>query len=129
MDYTDLIRQTRLNLGDTSVPNVFTDNQIIDFLEQSSLNAKAAAGLGYLAIAANTVLLLKYVRTDDLLVDGAKVAAELRQVGQTWLALGNAEIDAENDDYFNIVGMTTEGACGCGEYVECGHPHGYTWCN
>jgi hypothetical protein len=75
--------KVRLLIGDTDVetPDVqlFTDEEIDAFLSMEDQEAAPAAALALEAIAANQVMVLKVIRTQDLSTDGAAVARELRQ--------------------------------------------------
>lgn len=96
-DYATPIGQVRLLITDTAEPYVYSDDQIEAFLAMSGDSVNRAAAAAALNIAFNTVLLLKYVKTDDLLVDGPKVSAELRQLAERLIAAAENEelADAE----------------------------------
>lgn len=106
-DYSSDVGLVRLLIPDTAVDGadefLFSDDQIEAFLGLFSGNIKRAAAQAKDVIASDTVMLLKVVRTDDLQVDGAKAAAELRE--QAASLRKQADKDAENDlfDYFTIV--------------------------
>jgi hypothetical protein len=70
--------EVRLRISDITEPYVFADNEISAFLSMSKDSVLRAAAAALMAIASNEALLYKYVRTDDLTIDGAKVATELR---------------------------------------------------
>lgn len=71
---------------------IFTDPQIQAVLAMYGNNIKRAAGRAKDIIAADTTMLLKVIRTDDLNIDGVKVAAELRAQAQQLRA------EADTDD-------------------------------
>lgn len=83
---------------------IFTDDQIQAILVMYRGNIKRAAARAKDIIAADTTMLLKVVRTDDLNIDGVKVAAELR--AQAVQLRGEADTDDFEDaadDGFRIV--------------------------
>jgi hypothetical protein len=105
-DYLTSVGQVRLLIPDTAVDAtldyLFSDTQISALLTLFP-SVKRAAAQAKDIIAADTVMLLKVVRTDDLSVDGAKVAAELR--AQAKQLRDSADKDDEEGvlDYFAIV--------------------------
>lgn len=103
-DPTTSIGLVRLLISDVTEPAIFTDPEIQAFLANRKDNATRAAASALLAIANNEALLLKYVRTDDLTIDGVKGATELR------LQARQLENQADSDDaeFFMI------------EYPDCG---------
>jgi hypothetical protein len=104
-DYTTSVGQTRLLIPDTAVDGsldyIFSDTQINALLGLFGDNVKRAAAAAKDILASDNVLLLKVVRTDDLNVDGAKVAAELR--AQAKSLRDQADVDEGTFDYFDIV--------------------------
>ena len=121
IDYTSDIGKVRLYLGDVSDPFIFQDEQIAAFLEVSGGNVKRAAASGLLVIAGTEAYLYKYVRTDDLLVDGPKVAAELRAQAQQLRTEADLEDEADLE-HFQVV--YNQACCGY-EYQE--HPQVRLW--
>lgn len=114
IDYTTPVGQVRLLLGDRTEPYIFSDEELSGFLAIAGGSVKRAAASGLLVIAGNEAYLYKYVRTDDLLVDGPKVAAELRLQAQA--LKDEAAIDEETDlEHFMIV--SPAGSCEW-EYME-----------
>ena len=101
IDYTSPVGQVRLLVGDVTDPFIFQDEQIEAFLAVSGDNIKRAAASALLVIAGNEALLYKYVRTDDLLVDGPKTAAELRQQADDLKEEAAAE-EAEDFEHFRL---------------------------
>lgn len=106
-DYTTDVGLVRLLIPDTAVDEVdeeyiFGDDQIEALLTLFP-NIKRAAAQAKDIIATDTVLLIKYVRTDDLTVDGPKVAAELRLQAKQLRDQADADDQAEVFDYFKIV--------------------------
>lgn len=96
-DFTSPAGQVRLLIPDTAQDEndeyIFTDGQIAAFLSIYKDNIKRAAAQALDVLATDTALLLKVVRTDDLQVDGVKVAAELRARAKS------LREDADADDY------------------------------
>lgn len=106
-DYTSDVGLVRLLIPDTAVDEnedyLFSDDQIEALLGVYNGNVKRAAAQAKDIIASDTVMLLKVVRTDDLQVDGAKAAAEIRAQAK---ALRDQADKADEDDvfdYFQIV--------------------------
>lgn len=91
--------EVRLLISDVSEPFIFEDNEIQAFLALRKNNPTRAAASALMAIAANEALLYKYLRTDDLTVDGVKGATEIR------LQARQLENQADSDDaeFFGIV--------------------------
>lgn len=79
IDYTTPEGQVRLLIPDTDEDNqLFPDDAIKAYLSLYDDNIKRAAASALDAVASSTVMLLKYVKTDDLTVDGPAVGKELR---------------------------------------------------
>ena len=93
--YGDLVEDDEGNF-------LFDDETIEDWLELGEGSAYRAAAMACRALAVDQAYLLKVVRTDDLAVDGAKVAAELRIMANDFEAQAN-RIDAEGDNNFEVV--------------------------
>ena len=91
-DPTTAIGMVRLRISDVTDPPIFADNEIQAFLAMRNDNVTRAAASALMAIANNEALLYKYVRTDDLTVDGVKGATEIR------LQARQLEAEADNDD-------------------------------
>lgn len=108
-DYTTSVGQVRLLIPDaqpTPAPDleyIFGDAQITALLGLFNGNVKRAAAQAKDIIATDQVLLLKVVRTDDLSVDGAKVAAELRIQAKSLRDLADRDDEVDVLDYFTIV--------------------------
>src|SRR5690606_6757802 len=73
-------------------PFIFQDPEIQAFLALRKNNPTRAAASALMSIAANEALLYKYLRTDDLTVDGVKGATEIR------LQARQLENQADSDD-------------------------------
>lgn len=116
--------EVRLLISDTTDPFIFEDNEIQAFLAMRKNNPMRAAASALMAIANNEALLYKYVRTDDLTIDGVKGATELRLQARQ---LEN-QADAEEAEFFTI----TYPDCGDGysrglEYEWSYVPVGTSW--
>ena len=97
IDYTTDAGQVRLLIPDlyedvdADAAQLFTDAQIAGFLDIASDNVKRSAAQAKLVLATSQNLLLKYVKDHDLILDGPKVAAELRAEAKELYEL--AELD------------------------------------
>lgn len=125
-----LIGQVRLLISDwPDSPDgfIFDDAQVQAFLSMRKDNVTRAAASALMTIANNEVLLYKYVRTDDLTVDGVKGATELRLQARQLESQADNE-DAADNEFF----MVTYPKVSCGleyEYLERAPRHGYAeWC-
>lgn len=81
----------RLLISDVANPPLFDDGEIDRFLSLQSGAIKRAAALALRTIAANEALLLKYIQTQGLTLDGSRVARELRELAK------ELEADDETD--------------------------------
>lgn len=103
IDYTTARGQVRAMIPDiTEGDFVLSDGQIDAMLAVNSDNVKMALAAAWRAIATETSLLLKYVRTDDLLVDGPKMADTLLKNADKMEAAGTAEIIQGESEAFSI---------------------------
>lgn len=83
VDYSTPAGQVRLLVPDTDADNqIFDDSAITAFLTLENNNVRMAAALALDTIASSEVMVSKVIKTQDLQVDGAKVAAELRARAQ-----------------------------------------------
>ena len=129
-DFNSLVGQVRFLISDVPADEsgyVLSDAEIQAALALRKDNATRAAATCLMSIAANEVLLLKYVRTDDLTVDGVKGATELRLQARQLEQQADDE-DAADNEFFTIV--YPQACRGIGyEYQERAIPHGYPeWC-
>lgn len=109
--------EVRLLISDISEPFIFEDNEIQAFLALRKNSPMKAAASALMAIAANEALLYKYLRTDDLTVDGVKGATEIR------LQARQLESQADSEDEFFLITYPTCKSYSRGlEYEE--HFHG-----
>lgn len=77
-DPSSLADSVRLLISDVADTPVFSDGEIGRFLSLEDDSIKRAGALALLTIASNEVLLLKYIQTNGITVDGSRVARELR---------------------------------------------------
>lgn len=91
------VGEVRLLISDVTAPPIFEDNEIQAFLAMRGDHPMRAAASALMAIANNEVLLYKYVRTDDLTIDGVKGATEIR------LQARQLEDQANKDDEFFFI--------------------------
>jgi hypothetical protein len=107
VDYLTSVGQVRLLVPDTAVGDdgdyLFSDDQITALLLLFSDNVRRAAAQAKDIIASDMVMLLKVVRTDDLSVDGAKVAAELRLQAKQLRDQADSDDQSGLADLFTIV--------------------------
>lgn len=106
-DYATDVGKIRLLIPDTAVDTsnnyLFSDDQLTALLGLYDDNVKRSAAQAKDIIASETTMLLKYVVTDDLQVDGPKVAAELRAQAKELRAQADTSDNSEVFDYFDIV--------------------------
>lgn len=92
----------RLLISDTEKDDegnyIFTDDQLNLYLENTK-NIYYAAAFALRTIAANEVLILKWVRTDDLQVDGPAVSKELRLLALDYENQGKSEDNSSGDNF------------------------------
>lgn len=114
VDYTSDLGKVRAAIPDISDNPVLTDDQITAFLSVAEDNIYGALALALRAIATETNLLYKYVKTDDFLVDGPKMAETLIKVAE---ANEKKAATSEAGGFFTIVpgGFTLEESWG---YLE-----------
>lgn len=92
--------QLRYVIDDVAEPYLFSDANLTAKLSIYKSNLNLTAADIFESIAVNEALLGKYVKTDDLLVDGTKVAAVLFKRAASLRA--QAEADAA-EDAFEVV--------------------------
>lgn len=110
-NFTTDVGKVRVLLGDTDPTNVaagsgtymyFSDAEIGAFLTMYGDNVKLAAARCLETIAGSQALLLKSWSSDDLTVNGDKIAESLRKLaGQ----LREEALVDESNEYFNMVAM------------------------
>ncbi len=77
---------------------LFDDTQLRLFLD-STKNVYYAASYALRTIAANEVMLIKWVRTDDMQVDGTAVSKELRLLALDYENQGKSEENLAGSNY------------------------------
>lgn len=102
----DLVTLTRSLYGDLSPDQtgdyLFDNTTVEGFLRLAHSNPYRAAAMACRALSVDQVYLLKVVRTQDLQVNGAAVAAELRLIAQDLDVQADA-YELNDDDGFEII--------------------------
>lgn len=110
-DFTTDVGKVRVLLGDTDPGNVssgegtymyFSDDEIGAFLTMYGDNVKLAAARCLETIASSQALLLKSWSTDDLAVNGDRIAESLRKLAAQ---LREEALVDESNEYFNMIAM------------------------
>jgi|GEM_PF-1028729 hypothetical protein len=110
-DFTTDVGKVRVLLGDTDPTDVaassgtymyFSDDEIGAFLTMYGDNVKLAAARCLETIAASQALLLKSWSSDDLTVNGDKIAESLRKLAAQ---LREEALQDESNEYFNMIAM------------------------
>ena len=105
------VGKVRALLGDTDPTNVaggegtylyFSDDEIGAFLTMYGDNVKLAAARCLETIAGSQALLLKSWSTDDLTVNGDRIAESLRKLAAQ---LREEALVDESNEYFNMIAM------------------------
>lgn len=113
IDYGTPEGQVRLLIPDTATDDgtvdgsyVFSDDQITGFLAIASGNILRAAAHAMVALANDSALVLKHIRTYDLAVNGPAVADALRKSAAELRDEADKTDDKEGmDDAFQIVDL------------------------
>lgn len=106
VDYDTNIGKVRVLIPDVvedADGYLFSDEQITVLLGLYNDNIKRAAAQAKDILATDTALLLKVLRTDDLSVDGAKTAAELREQAKALRVQADADEASGAAEYFDVV--------------------------
>jgi hypothetical protein len=107
--YTTDVGKVRALLGDTDPTDIvgdfgnymyFSDDEIAAFLTMYGENAKLAAARCLETIAGSQALLLKSWSSDDLTVNGDKIADTLRRLAAQ---LREEALVDESSEYFNMI--------------------------
>jgi len=115
VDFDTDIGKVRVLLGDTEAENVesgigeyvyFGDAEISAFLEMYGGNVKLAAARAMETIASSQALLLKSWSSDDLAVNGDRIAESLRKIAAQ---LREEALAEEASEYFNLIKMYVDG--------------------
>jgi len=110
-DFTTDIGRVRVLLGDTEPSDVsmgegtymyFSDDEIAAFLTMYGENVKLAAARCLETIASSQALLLKSWSSDDLVVNGDRIAESLRKLAAQ---LREEALQDESSEYFNMIAM------------------------
>jgi hypothetical protein len=125
--------KVRVLLGDTVATGVvsgigeylyFSDSEINAFLTMYDASPKLAAARAMETIAGSQALLLKSWSSDDLAVNGDRIAESLRKIAAQLRAEAIAE---ESADYFDIVALYVPEAT-MSDFAE-GEYEDFTWWN
>lgn len=104
MSDIDLVRSLYGDIEpDTDGNYLFDDFSIEGFLKLADNNPYRAAASACRALAVSEAYLLKVVRTDDMQVNGAVVAAELRLLAESL----EEQADQFDDGQFEVVDFST----------------------
>jgi hypothetical protein len=110
-NFTTDVGKVRALLGDTDPTDVaagegtymyFSDDEIGAFLTMYGDNVKLAAARCLETISSSQALLLKSWSSDDLTVNGDKVAESLRKLAAQ---LREEALQDESNEYFNMIAM------------------------
>jgi hypothetical protein len=110
-DFTTDTGRVRVLLGDTEATDVvagvgtymyFGDDEIAAFLTMYGENVKLATARAMETIAGSQALLLKSWSSDDLTVNGDKIAESLRKIAAQ---LREEALQDESNEYFNMIKM------------------------
>jgi len=114
VDYDTDIGKVRALLGDTQAEDVaggvgeymyFGDDEIAAFLTMYGDNVKLAAARCLETISMSQALLLKSWTSDDLTVNGDRIAESLRKLAAQ---LREEALSDESSEYFNMIAMYVE---------------------
>lgn len=111
VDYGTDIGKVRALIGDTEAENVvagfgdymyFGDDEIAAFLTMYGDNVKLAAARCLETLAGSQAMLLKSWSSDDLTVNGDRIAESLRKLAAQ---LREEALQDESSEYFNMISM------------------------
>ena len=104
------IRRVRILIPDTDAiygpgedENLFTDQDIEDFIFLGNGSLKWAAGLAKIAVGVSEALILKVIRNYETTTDGANLMRQWTISGQRLVEQGEAEY-LDDSSYFEITG-------------------------
>jgi len=110
-DYTSDVGKVRVLIGDTQAESVdagegtymyFGDDEIAAFLTMYGDNTKLAAARCLETLATSQAMLLKSWSSDDLTVNGDKIAESLRKLAAQ---LREEALQDESNEYFEMIKM------------------------
>jgi hypothetical protein len=114
VNYASNVGKVRVLLGDVDPENVdagfgeykyFSDDELVAVLQMYDHNVKMAAARSLEIIASSQVLLLKSWSSDDLTVNGDKIAESLRRIAQQ---LRDEALIEESSEGFELVPFMDE---------------------
>jgi hypothetical protein len=114
VNYATNVGKVRVLLGDVDPENVsqgqgeykyFSDNELVAVLQMYDHNVKMTAARCLETIASSQVLLLKSWSSDDLTVNGDKIAESLRRIAQQ---LRDEALIEESSESFELVPFMDE---------------------
>lgn len=97
------VGKVRVLIQDMADPYDFSDDEITVFISLGGGNLFRASASAMYAIAAHEALTYKYVKTDDLLVDGTKAADVLLKRAKAFLDQANEQDLIDADEAFVLV--------------------------
>lgn len=109
VDATSAVGKVRILLGDTDASNVvsgsgtylfFSDGELVALLSMYADDVKLSAARALETIAGSQALLLKSWSSDDLTVNGDRIAKELRELAKQLRA---EALDDGSSAYFDVV--------------------------
>jgi hypothetical protein len=133
VDYDTDIGKVRALLGDTQAEDVaggvgeymyFGDDEIAAFLTMYGENVKLAAARCLETISMSQALLLKSWTSDDLTVNGDRIAESLRKLAAQ---LREEALADESSEYFNMIKMYVD-EDHTSDFAE-GNYQDFTWWN
>jgi hypothetical protein len=114
VNYASNVGKVRVLLGDVDPVNIvgsegeymyFGDEELVAMLQMYDHNVKMAAARALETIASSQVLLLKSWSSDDLTVNGDRIAESLRRIAQQ---LRDEAMIEESSDSFEMVPFMDE---------------------
>ncbi|MDJ0321834.1 hypothetical protein [Pseudarthrobacter sp. PS3-L1] len=109
IDYTTPLGQVRLLIAEASETGgqVLSDEQVMAFLTLRGDNVYRAAAAALRSIAVSEALTSKVISAQDVSVDGAKLATELRALAKTYDDQAAADhLLEDNGSFFSVHPLT-----------------------
>lgn len=103
-DVTTPVGRVRLLISDTDpAAPVFSDDEVLAFLDMAGQVVLVAAADALEAVATNEALVLKVIRSQDLQTDGASLSKELQARADSLRARAYASAEVAGDGGFTFV--------------------------